>query len=291
MAGSLTDPFAKLGRAIKHYRFLKEEFHGGFDRQYRPVVAERHPDGLEYRFRVQGIEPLLPEWSLIYGDAFHNVRASLDHLAYQLHVRHYRGQHRVPPDAEKDSAFPILIERRMDSPTRPKPTKGWGEIRRLSKAVRTSVEWLQPYQTRQDELRGIRKALADIALIDNIDKHRQLHPAIRAAASVAQPHFPPALGFQQHPVFGVALEPNAYVDRWTFTQAPDPAQVPVHAGVYTVVSIEPAPGDRLEALAHLGGCILAAGMALDRFRRYFPATPMLDLSHVRERIEPWPRGR
>jgi len=42
-------------------------------------------------------------------------------------------------------------------------------------AIRRAIEWLQPYNTRNDRYRELRPALADIHDLNNIDKHRQLH--------------------------------------------------------------------------------------------------------------------
>jgi hypothetical protein len=94
------------------------------------------------------------------------------------------------------------------------------------------------------------------------------------------------LGFRQDPAFGVVLESGAYVDTWAFNSLPPAEQVRKSRIVQVGMAIEPTRGDRIEALAHLGGSILAVQMVIDRFRHLLPAPSQpLDLSWVR-RIDP-----
>ena len=106
-SGGLDEPAAKLGRAIEHYRVIKRDFFAGYDRQARPATLERQRDGLEYRVRVGEIEPLPADLPLMLGDAYFNLRAALDYLVYQMHVRHFRGDQRIPLAVAERSAFPI----------------------------------------------------------------------------------------------------------------------------------------------------------------------------------------
>jgi hypothetical protein len=234
------------------------EHYGGFTRMRIPVTVEHHSD-LEYRLRVGDIEPLAPGLPLMFGDAYYDLRAALDYLIYQLHVRRFHGA--VGLDAARDSAFPILSTRRVytSGPRRraPIPTSEWKEIKRLGMPIRRAIEWLQPYHAQHDRYQELRPALADIRDLNNIDKHRELHLGQKYVIAVPVPSFPAGLGFRQHPTFGVILEPGACVDTWTFSHAPSPSEIRQPRIVQAGMVIEPTRGDRIEALAHLGGSILA----------------------------------
>jgi hypothetical protein len=193
----LDGPLAKVGRAIDHYRTIKGELHWGVDRKLRPVTIESDSDGLEYRFRVEEIEPLDPAWPLLLGDAYHNLRSAMDHLAFQLHVRHFRGK--VPLAATKDSAFPIW------DTVPSSPIEQYRGIWRLGKPERRAIEWLQPYKGWDSsyppsaQIGQLRRALADVNMLDIIDKHREIHLVNAVVQAVPQPVFAPEFGFQQKP--------------------------------------------------------------------------------------------
>jgi hypothetical protein len=270
MAGSLADVLAKLDWAEHHYNFLRNELHGGWEFQERPVTMERHRDGLEYRFRVGTVEPLDPRWPLVIGDCLFNLRAALDHLVYQLHVRHFRG--RFPGDAAQASAFPILIQPRRTKSGAPIPTDRWNEIKRLGKRERAAIERLQPYKRANREhriwgewLHWDRLALAEVHELNRIDKHRHLHVVASAAAAITKPEFAPEYGFESHPTWG-ALESHAEVDRWTFTKAPP--HVPMHRGVYTAVRLDDG-AEAPQVLPHLKGCINGVRRVVQRFANRF----------------------
>jgi hypothetical protein len=285
--GSIDQPLAKLRRAAEHYRLILNQYYGGFTRMRVPVQVEQLGP-LEYQLRVGDIDPLAPELPLIFGDAYYDLRAALDYLIYQLHVRRFHGN--VGPDAARDSAFPVLSSRRV-YPSGPRSgtpisTREWKEIKRLGQPIRRAIEWLQPYNTRNDRYGELRSALADIRDLNNIDKHRELHLGQKYVMAVPVPAFPVQLGFRQDPAFGVVLESGAYVDTWAFNSLPPVEQVRESRIVQVGMAIEPTRGDRIEALAHLGGSILAVQMVIDRFRHLFPAPSQpLDLSWVR-RIDP-----
>jgi hypothetical protein len=196
--GSIDQPLAKLGRAAYHYRVVKFDVFGGHDRQAWPVTLERHRDGLEYRLRAPKIEPLPTDLPLIFGDAYFNLRAALDYLVFQLHLRHYRGN--LPAKIVKSSAFPIYNQQPLAKGGALLDTCNWKEIGTLGKHERTALEWLQPYKGRGSGLtKQIREALSDLSSLNNIDKHQELHVTQRIVQAVPIPDFPPEFGFQQHP--------------------------------------------------------------------------------------------
>ncbi len=291
MSGSLEAPIAKLRRAVHHYRTLKA-LHWGVDHKRRPVSCKAQVDGLKYEFCVGEVESLNPDVPLILGDAYHNLRAALDGLVFQLHVRRYRG--RVPPDIVSNSAFPIRTKEWHYKSGKlkglPVPTDKWKEIGTLGARERTTIEWLQPYKgwdtrhPRPTSLVGqLRAGLADIHRFDIIDKHQQPYLVEAHLRAVAQPRFPsrPDFGFRQHPRFAIPVESNTHVDTWTFRSRPPAEYMNMHPGVLTAIVMEPTPGDRIDVIPNLGGSIWAVALVFGRFKRFPPiTTPPIDLREV-----------
>ncbi|MGP0107252.1 MAG: hypothetical protein ACLPR9_00030 [Acidimicrobiales bacterium] len=276
----MTDPVARLSWAAHHYRTLKNELHGGVDRMVRPVRVETHRSGLEYRFYVKDIEPLDERWPFVFGDCLHSLRASLDHLVFQLHLRHFRGN--VPKAAIKDSGFPIFVKPPTVQGGGVKPLEQWPTIKRLAARERTAIAWLQPYHRRNDWATPFRQALRDVHTLDIADKHRQPHFVHVGMSSVPVPNaIPPELGFRNDPQFGVPLVSNAHVDTWTFVKPPPSHYVDMHPGVESTVGLEHG-GERLEVLANLGGCVLCVAQVINRFADRFPSLgDPIDLSWIR----------
>jgi hypothetical protein len=129
-------------------------------------------------------------------------------------------------------------------------------------------------------IRQLRWALRDLNLLCNFDKHRALIFEHTAPQFVPVLHVKASYGLKQHPRFGVPLESHACVDRWTFTTAPPPEDVPVKLHLITTVGVEPGHGSRIAVLPHLNGPIVIVDRVLTRFAALFPATTPADLSKV-----------
>jgi hypothetical protein len=102
--------------------------------------------------------PPLPLWSLILGDAVHNLRSSLDHIAYELALRGVKakGLSRKP---DRRTAFPLQIDQnsgQFDAAL----------IDIVNQDVRKEIKRLQPYDRRN--------CLWPLAELDIADKHHQL---------------------------------------------------------------------------------------------------------------------
>lgn len=102
-------------------------------------------------------DPIPPELLAIAGDAIHNLRSALDHLAYAL--VHANGQ--VPT---QKTEFPIL-----DGPitTAKLKTRFAAKVEGMRKEVIDSIRGIKPYQ-------GGNNALWRIHRLDVIDKHKML---------------------------------------------------------------------------------------------------------------------
>jgi hypothetical protein len=225
------------------------------------VRPEMHNDGLEYRFYlIDTVEALDSAASVEISECLFNLRAALDHLVYQLHVRRFRGH--PPPDAERDAQFPIVSTRRTAD------TLMWKEIRRLSQRQRAAIKHLQPFFGRNDQLKETRARLHALAILNNIDKHRRLHVTNRLAAPVSKADdFPADCGFRQQ-VFFCPLVAGAYVERWSFTKPP--TQMNVHNDIWSQVTIdEPAINLRFYVYELLSWLVGDVDQILRTFSRRF----------------------
>lgn len=268
--GSLEGPAAKLKRAELHYHYARDTLSGGKMFHERPVRTESDREGLEYRFYVGEIEPLDVSWPLVIGDCLFNLRAALDYLVYELHVREYKGKvpNAKPDDAVHDSAWPVVVVQ----PSKRGLTKD-DRVRRLDTRERTTIEWLQPYHRRNDDLSAVRQILPMIHDLNIIDKHRQLHVVRSFVAGVPVVHPPAKYGFQNDPKFGVTLKSNAHIDTWTFALRPPVEYVQAYAFVIEAVTFE-SGGFNWKVLENMVGWIAAVRTVLGRFAGRFP--PLAD---------------
>lgn len=262
MAGSLEGPIAKLARAEAQCRILQAEIHADWPPgKAWPVRTEVHRDGLEYRFYLGDLPPIKPDWGLLAGEILFNLRSALDHLVWELHVRHYR-RRPIPEKIEFASQFPIFDTYQKWR------EKGLWRVKELGKRERRAIRFLQPYQPRRDAWRLVRNDLALLNTLHNIDKHRQLHVVVAAhhAAVMMSNHYTPEFGFRQLPSWGV-LKPDRQVETWTFTKMP--ANIQPHHGALLEIHLSTGHAE-WSAGPLLGGLWSSVALVIRRFRGWFP---------------------
>lgn len=163
---------AKLARAAEHLDALEKAYGDPYSATALRTYDqwEVFPDG--HRWRVtylddQELPEPNPHWGLIVGDAVHNMRSALDHLACRLVER---------GDPSRDIgrvAFPI-----WDEDPRREPDK-LRRYRTLVEGMREEDEqgvWaLQPFH---DLAAPSSLMLMDLAALDNADKHQICLPTL-----------------------------------------------------------------------------------------------------------------
>ena len=77
---------AKFGRGKAHANELRAKVAEALDDYSYLVSFERDKDASKYVFYIKDVPEAVPAWSLIFGDAIHNFRATLDHLVVQLAI-------------------------------------------------------------------------------------------------------------------------------------------------------------------------------------------------------------
>jgi hypothetical protein len=147
---------AKIERAKEHLRDLESEVRRFFEANpYQVVVSEQPATGdLVYRVHVVAPPPL--RLSTIIGDIIHNLRASLDHLVWQL-VRANGGT------PNKQTEFLISESLSDFEANAPRRLKG------VSAAALQLIKEMKPYKGGDDLLSRLHQ-------LDIIDKHKLLIP-------------------------------------------------------------------------------------------------------------------
>ncbi len=136
----------ELRSAVNEYRF-GDSFH-----------VEQAPDeeqrSIAFTLRVS-VPPPLDEWSLLLGDCVHNLRAALDHLAWQL-------------DAKPDSGTTFPMSQKVPDHWPP------ACVARMEPDAQLIIDAVQPHW---EELNGrlpARHPLATVHALDIDDKHKVL---------------------------------------------------------------------------------------------------------------------
>jgi hypothetical protein len=157
----------KIDRFEHHFKTVGDEVRQWMETSPYRAIQQCNADFTHYSLvaKLVGTEPDLHRWTLIIGDAIHNLRCSLDHLIYAIAI-HQSGQN--PPPKEDGLGFPIC-----DS-----CESFWDAKRRrlfgLSHLAQTVIEAVQPYN-RPDK--AVPPPLAMLRDFDNADKHKLIRLA------------------------------------------------------------------------------------------------------------------
>ena len=161
----LSSAWAKVSWAEHHLQTLDAEIRQFLDSQPYEVIEEvdmnardpfEHP-AIDHTFRVRVKRERPPIWEAIIGDCLHNLRCSLDHLAWTL---------AGSSSGDSTTQFPIFddlgkYERYAGRQTALIPDEPLAIIKEL-----------QPYEASRDDPRA--NALWMLHDLERIDKHRQL---------------------------------------------------------------------------------------------------------------------
>lgn len=124
------------------------------------IVRERDEQRSEYVFRFDRVPTVAPILSAIIGDAIHNLRVSLDHLAWQLVI----ATGGTPSEATTFPIHEVPPTPNRYGRTRPQITPG------VPKKLREILDEVQPYK----QTKPAHHELAILHQLDINDKHREL---------------------------------------------------------------------------------------------------------------------
>ena len=147
----------KIKRAKDLIRDLESIIVSFFDEVPYTYSAELLPHISHYAIRLATVEPLPDSIPIVVGDAIHNLRSALDHLAWQL-VEAGGGS---PNDR---TSFPIVAAD-SKAPQRYASAVGQGELGKMDPKASTLLKSVQPYNSSDNTLTAIHH-------LDIWDKHR-----------------------------------------------------------------------------------------------------------------------
>jgi hypothetical protein len=151
----------KIERAQRHINDLEVELHAFFDRDPYKIATRPHPAlSTHYTLYIESIEPMPDLFALLIGDAVHNLRTALDHLAWQL-VEAGGGR------PNKDTYFPICIG--AGGPQQYASAIGKGGLHNMPSGAEPVLRAVQPHNTGDDTLSHIHQ-------LDIMDKHHLVIP-------------------------------------------------------------------------------------------------------------------
>jgi hypothetical protein len=188
MADALQSAYVKLRRANLHAGIARREARRFFKRQTDPVFVIK-PDGeqsdrlevgdvFRCKLVVETGWPDLPEsFAARFGDAIHNYRSALDHVAWQLVSHGLRPPSTLSERQKRRVVFPAYAEE-----TTFRDRIGVA----LPGVDQTVLDWIK---ARNDYVGGnsANDALVQVVDLSNNDKHRTL-TAIAAAPASLQGH-------------------------------------------------------------------------------------------------------
>jgi hypothetical protein len=185
-------------------------------RASRSVVGEFDAERSQYVYRVTGDPPDL-SWGIIVGEFAHNLRLALDNLLWQIILA------RLGTPPENTSQFPIYEGKRTH-----RRESSERAVRRVTAGVSaddlTFIEGAQPYQV---GLKAQREGLAMLQYLNNVDKHRFVHPA-SAVLAVRDGERPAAFGSSRE--YRLAILSCGYVEpkfMFVHTDCVDPSAEPI----------------------------------------------------------------
>jgi hypothetical protein len=217
------DHHEKLAWSSQHLHALDLEIKNFLERNKFTARGEQRDRTREFDIIVNETPRLPSHWSLMAGDAIHNMRSALDHLVWVLSLSHL-----TPPDpsswAARQIQYPITTspDDYWGKPARPGKRAKLGaraqRLRFVPDEARTLIDKTQPHRGGDD---AHDHPLAVIAAYSNEDKHKKLVASAVLATAVEF-----RIGFRAAPVTG---QPR--ITPFQFTQSEEWLRTDANLGV------------------------------------------------------------
>jgi len=162
----LRSPFLKVERAKHHISDLRAKRAAFIGSNTYTGTPRFNPATNRTQFVLRDVPAIDPEIPLLLGDAAHNLRTALDHLAYEL-ARSVRV-------SDPKDYFPISRDEDVYKVESPRKTRG------LPKEAKDFIDGIGPYGGHDDLLWGLHE-------LDIIDKHHLLLAITARSNRVASP--------------------------------------------------------------------------------------------------------
>jgi hypothetical protein len=170
----LRGAWTKLARSEHHLQSLTTEMRAFLKAEPYGFLTRLDYENSRYLFYVERVEEPPLQWSAMIGDFIHNLRSALDHLTWQLALKHYGGT--IPPKVWPEISYPIADD--LDG------FKKRSALRHLNPK---HITFMERFQTKDRNPYNPLTLLNDLW---NTDKHRTIHSTLITAGDVA-PEFTP----------------------------------------------------------------------------------------------------
>jgi hypothetical protein len=173
---SIKSARGKLKRAAKLLDDLQEQRDDYIDQFVETVQRREVPslDGQSSRVFIEGIPDMPNEIANVAGDAMHNARSALDHVACAFVIASGNA-------VKKQHAFPIYSAR----PTGDKLRAFERTIQGMDARHVEAIKHLQPYE---NPATPEARKLIRLAVLDNTDKHQSDIPIVATCIGPAEDH-------------------------------------------------------------------------------------------------------
>ena len=189
----------KIERTWEVLDALNQEIRAFVETEPYGYWIEPEPDSDWMLVRVEARRAIPDHLGLLFGDAVHNVRSALNHLAYELAV--------AGSGPGRSTQWPIYKEPADWNAHHRRHLEG------VNPAYWAAIEHLQPYQDPENL-----DWLVRLKELDDADKHRQLQPAQVAPAARDLVFTPPVVEVEELPS-RVYMAQGAVVARMRTTEA------------------------------------------------------------------------
>jgi hypothetical protein len=196
----------KLDRAKTHIEAVEDAIQGWLQSDAYTITEDVEAETGDHVLVAKVVEPFGQDWPLVIGDAVHNLRSALDHIAYQLALGGYQTQHHggpIPLGHQRRIMFPVVA-----TSNNPSLSVGdfyaqvaKGQLRYVPHDAAAAIKALQPYQRSPGS--PANDLLWVVNELDIIDKHRKLH-----AMAVA------------NPLQAMQISGNIYIEHMTLNGGP-----------------------------------------------------------------------
>ncbi|MCG8650025.1 MAG: hypothetical protein MI861_09335 [Pirellulales bacterium] len=158
----------KVSRAYHQILEFQDLMQAFFDNNPHRIEVHKNPENHSFRLSAVFDEPIPDASAAIVGDAIHNMRCALDHLAHEIVERSPGGE------IDRFTGFPIY-ETEADF-------NGGidNKLRGITRKARDVVVATKPYKTGNNEPGNF--LLWAISQLDNRDKHKLIIPVISIIA-------------------------------------------------------------------------------------------------------------
>jgi hypothetical protein len=203
----LSSARTKVARAREHMKAIKGATNAFFDANPYEVGHRVEAEGRIHVFFLDSYSPPPEALGLLVGDAVHNLRSSLDHVAFALAQDGARKAGRTMSQGQiRSIQYPI-----QSAQNDFKEHVRKGRLKYVQSGPKALIEMYQPYNINRKEPH--RSAPGVLASLDNADKHR-LIPTLGQVISYERPEGSIDEDFKPFEDW----KPNAVIVDYTFAE-------------------------------------------------------------------------